>query len=246
MRSFLTQTAQVASLIPSQSSTWLELREQLCNADLKVVRDHLDRTVVDNPPAGKGPLGRRLEVCYAIRAGVNGMLDVARKTYKESLDDAVQLASDASDTTGRPVDLKWIAQADHFVFVSRAAMQGAFSIRRRGQGMQFLTPALQRQNVRIRSSFAAAMALSQQSARNILAECLARLDCLLRAAEAIGTLAVLTSLALRAREWQWSKPVSDSVLAVRQGRHAILEYLEPRSVAPNDALLQPGELQFVT
>ena len=246
LRHFLQQVDRVASLVPPRPDLLADIKTALSDCEIARVLQTIERSLTDGPSTGSGPLARRFEVCYAVRSGINGMLDMARTTYKESIDDAISLSAEMTTSAGRSVDLQWISQAEHFVFVSDRATAGAFNIRRRGKRQQFMTVALQRQNMRIRDSFADAAALSRETVDALTHEVLQSLACLLRAADALATLDFLATLAAHARDARWVQPEVDVGFLVRQGRHPVLEHIDPHRTTANDATLHRGELQFVT
>ena len=246
LRQFLHRLDQVAVLVPPSTIALQRLKTTISDPELGQVLAMIEETLSDSPATGTGPLARRFEVCYAVRSGINGMLDMARATYKESIDDAVALSATLSESSGRAVDLQWVSQAEHFVFVSAKAVAGAMNIRRRGNRQQFMTATLQRQNMRIRSSFADAAALSRDTIDALTRRVLERLACLLKAADALATLDFLTTLASHAHSARWIQPEVGIALAIRQGRHPILEHIDIHRTMANDATLLRGQLQFVT
>ncbi|KAH9860689.1 hypothetical protein J1614_012021 [Plenodomus biglobosus] len=63
----------------------------------EVWQSHLiDRVINTDTTYAKQPLELRNQRVYAVRSGVNGLLDVARTTYKEATEDAYQHSTELS------------------------------------------------------------------------------------------------------------------------------------------------------
>lgn len=60
------------------------------------VRNLIDGYINKDTAYAKQPLELRNQRNYAVKSGVNGLLDVARTTYKEAMEDAYQHALELS------------------------------------------------------------------------------------------------------------------------------------------------------
>lgn len=64
---------------------------QLCAPEnIRPVQDLIDAIINEDTAYARQPLELRNQRTYAVKSGVNGLLDVARMTYKEALEDAYQ------------------------------------------------------------------------------------------------------------------------------------------------------------
>lgn len=50
---------------------------------------------------------KRIQECFAVRAGIDGMLDVARRTYLETIEKIHQVSHKYKDTLEIPVRLNY-------------------------------------------------------------------------------------------------------------------------------------------
>lgn len=65
--------------------------DQLCSPEnIKPVQELIDTIINEDTAYARQPLELRNQRTYAVKSGVNGLLDVARMTYKEALEDAYQ------------------------------------------------------------------------------------------------------------------------------------------------------------
>lgn len=62
----------------------------------------IDRVINEDTTYARQPLELRNQRVYAVKSGVNGLLDVARTTYKEATEDAYQHSSELSSKKAHP------------------------------------------------------------------------------------------------------------------------------------------------
>jgi DNA mismatch repair protein MSH4 len=73
---------------------------QLCAPENIVpIQELVDSVINEDTTYAKQPLELRNQRTYAVNSGVNGLLDVARTTYKEAMEDAYEHASELSRKT---------------------------------------------------------------------------------------------------------------------------------------------------
>jgi DNA mismatch repair protein MSH4 len=60
------------------------------------VQELIDSVINEDTAYSRQPLELRNQRTYAVKSGVNGLLDVARMTYKEAMADAYQHATELS------------------------------------------------------------------------------------------------------------------------------------------------------
>jgi len=64
---------------------------QLCAPEnVAPIQELIDRVINEDTTYARQPLELRNQRIYAVKSGVNGLLDVARTTYKEASEDAYQ------------------------------------------------------------------------------------------------------------------------------------------------------------
>ena len=54
------------------------------------MQEKINEAINEDTTYARQPLELRNQRSYAVKSGVNGLLDVARTTYKEAIDDAYQ------------------------------------------------------------------------------------------------------------------------------------------------------------
>jgi DNA mismatch repair protein MSH4 len=89
-------------------STMLQEIRNLCSAEnVDPVQDLISEALNEDTTFAKQPLDLRNQRTYAVRSGVNGLLDVARQTYKEAMTDALQHIADLSEEHNLPLQTKF-------------------------------------------------------------------------------------------------------------------------------------------
>lgn len=83
----------IEDMLKGYELKWL----QLCAPEnIRPVQDLIDSVVNEDTTYARQPLELRNQRTYAVKSGVNGLLDVARTTYKEAMEDAYQHATELS------------------------------------------------------------------------------------------------------------------------------------------------------
>lgn len=91
MKSFLEATPELHQALTSARSVLLAKIRDNCHPELtNPVLDSIRRVIEADVTYMKSPLDLRNQRTFAVKPGVNGMLDVARQTYKELTEDIHQ------------------------------------------------------------------------------------------------------------------------------------------------------------
>lgn len=72
------------------------IRELCAPENVAPIQELIDRVINEDTTYAKQPLELRNQRVYAVRSGVNGLLDVARTTYKEASEDAYHHCTELS------------------------------------------------------------------------------------------------------------------------------------------------------
>ena len=82
----------------------------------------LQEIICDEARAAKGVGAMRLQRCIAIKSGINGVLDVARQTFCELVDDIESLVRQMSEVHGLPMRMGFNVQRGYHVQVKRSEL----------------------------------------------------------------------------------------------------------------------------
>ncbi|WWC89183.1 uncharacterized protein L201_004101 [Kwoniella dendrophila CBS 6074] len=173
---------------------------------------------------------------YAVKAEFNHLLDVARKTYKENLDDIEQLERDfegmyAGDQT---VDVLNIGTEQHSLQCRLEPVENKFRLTLTNQEVDGKALPSECINVQYKKN-------NGEIVTELLASVVADIRGLYRSSDAIAKLDVLACFA----ELASFRPEFSDTIAVKAGRHPILDQtLGSGDCVPNDIYAVQGHASF--
>jgi DNA mismatch repair protein MSH4 len=84
------------ALTGTGSSMLNNIRELCAPENVTPIQELIARVINEDTTFARQPLELRNQRVYAVKSGVNGLLDVARTTYKEASEDAYQHCTELS------------------------------------------------------------------------------------------------------------------------------------------------------
>ena len=217
--------------------------ERIANFD--GLLDDLRRTLVDEPPALLGDGG-------AIRPEADAELAECVLLRTDARSRLSELEERERERTGiKGLRIKYASAFGYAIEVSKAHAGSVPSDYVRKQtlttGERYVTPELKELELAISTAQARQQRLEQRLFDALLDRIAARADDLLEAAQAIAEIDVLASLAQCAAERGYVRPqfVDESVILIEEGRHPVMDALEPSRFVPNDAVLRADGHRFI-
>ncbi|OAC99555.1 hypothetical protein MUCCIDRAFT_42353 [Mucor lusitanicus CBS 277.49] len=203
----------------------------------------------------KSSLGIRNQKCYAVKSGVNGLLDVARQTYKETTEDIYELITNYGEAYKLKIKLEYTASRGYSIsmpinqLTNGAQLPNVFiNVIQKKKTIQFTTLELLQKNNRLNESMTEVFLMSEKTVTQLLEIFRNHINALYKASEAIALLDFLTSLATyNLNSTNLVRPEFSNTLAIKSGRHPILECILLVPVVPNDTFTSlSSSFQFVT
>ncbi|XP_063933913.1 mutS protein homolog 4-like [Zophobas morio] len=105
------------SLEPATSSLLHAYWESLDDYRFQDIKNLIGEVVNDDSQYTQGFVNMRAQKCFAIRKGKNGLLDVARQTYTESLQDVQDLASEYEKKYELPFKVSFAKSKGFYLFL---------------------------------------------------------------------------------------------------------------------------------
>ncbi|KAG1103377.1 hypothetical protein G6F42_017230 [Rhizopus arrhizus] len=150
-----------------------ELLRTIYNILSNQVFDELEKAInnVINQDIGieKSSLGIRNQKCYAVKSGVNGLLDVARQTYKETTEDIYDLITTYGETFKFKIKLEYTASRGYSIsmptsqLVDGAQLPDVFiNVVQKKKTLQFTTLELLQKNSRLNESMTEVFLMSEK------------------------------------------------------------------------------------
>ncbi len=205
----------------------------------------LQRTLVDDPPAQIADGGvirpaadEELAACAALRADARGRLSDLEERERER-------------TGIKSLKVKYASAFGYAIEVSKsnAAQVPADYVRKQTltNGERYVTPELKELEIEISSAQSRQLRIEERLFGELVERVALRVDELLGTAEALAELDVLCSLAQCAAERGYVRPefVEESLVAIEEGRHPVMEAILRTHFVPNDINLRAKEHRFI-
>ena len=241
------------ALASVQSDLLKAIAEQCAPSQTEETQQLIDQTINEDVTYQSQPLDLRNQRTYAVRSGVNGLLDVARQTYKESNADAYQLVVDLGTEHGLALDLKYEAARQYYIriptseLVDRDLPLVFINVFRKKNMIECQTLDLLKWNQKIIDSHHEVIQMSDQSIQSLVAAIREDMSPLFKIGEAIALLDMMASFAQLVTTQNYTRPEMTSTLAIKSGRHPIHEKIHADRYVPNDAYAtQQSRFQIIT
>ncbi|KAJ4477826.1 muts domain V-domain-containing protein [Lentinula edodes] len=245
------------SLENTKSQLLRIIRDMLLDERLEKI-DSLIRASLneDTAPTKHGIAAVNARV-YAVKANHNRLLDVARETYKENVGDIYSLCNALTQTHEIPLTL--VYQESGFVFSMKKTdlegelPKGFINVTLKKGKWQFSSMELKKMNARMQDALDETLILSDKLVvflavgtlseviyllriiQDLVTEILVNVGALYKASEAVALVDMLWSFSHSAIMRNYVRPEFTGTLAVKSGRHPILETVQSAgTLVPND------------
>ncbi|SCV71962.1 BQ2448_4656 [Microbotryum intermedium] len=257
LRSLLSALPGIRSALRHSESQLLKsiysiLSDPRADQMLDIISATLNDDAVGPQPGGA--LKVRNARIYAIKAEKKLLLDVARETYKEALNDAFERSEELKKQHGIEMTLQY--SSGNFVYTcpqteleGRAAPAGFINLTSRGNKIEFSTLDLRAQSTKIRETVQEIFLLSDEVLDDVLDELRGSIACLYRCSEAIAMLDMVASFALLSASGEYVRPEWTDTLAIKSGRNPLHEHfrLSDGPFVPNDTYVsEASSFQLIT
>ena len=175
-----------------------------------------------------------------MESGVNGLLDVARQTYKEGTSDAYELITELGTEHALALDVKYEPARKFFIRISTADLAGRelpsvfINVFRRKNLVECQTLDLLKINQKIADSHHEVLQMSDENVQKLLDEIRLDIAPLFKISEAIGILDMVAAFAHLVTTYDYCQPELTDVLAIKSGRHPIRERIDKEKYISND------------
>ncbi|XP_022081598.1 mutS protein homolog 4-like isoform X1 [Acanthaster planci] len=194
--------------------------------------ENIHMVINDGTRYQKGILNMRTQKCFAVKPNINGLLDVARRTYTEIVDDISDLISQLGEQYHLPLKTSYSSNRGFFIQlycgsknpVSPNSLPPIFTkVVKARNTISFTTPDLIKLNDRIRESLNEIYLMTNTVVSELLNEIREHVGCLYKLAECVSTLDMLVAFAHACTLSEYVRPDFTDTLAIKNGRHPILD-----------------------
>ncbi|UJO15955.1 MutS 4 [Fulvia fulva] len=228
------------ALTGARSPMLLTIQTNCASENTVTVQELINNTINEDTTYAKQPLDFRNQRTYAVKSGVNGLLDVARQTYKESMTDALQHISDLAEEHNLPLQTKFDNVRQFYLRLSADELQDRnlpaifVNVYRKKDIIECQTMTLVKLSQKIGDAHNEVLLMSDQSVRDLIESVREHMFSLFRICESIAMLDMLTGFAHLVSIQNYVRPMIGESLAIRAGRHPIREKIHNTKFIPND------------
>eukprot|EP01147_Barroeca_monosierra_P002107 gene2107-5154_t len=210
----------------------------LTDVGFNAITTVINTVIHDDATIDQGALKKRNQHIYAVKEGVHGMLDVARRTYSEVVADITELCQQLGEQYDIDLQLEYSAQRSfYFVAPNSTELPNIFQqVSRSKQKVTLLTKELQQMNTRLCESMQEVFTLTNTICSDLYAEIRIHLGCLYRLTEIVRY--TVPAVVAEAPSSNFVQPEFSDTLAVKSALHPMLFHFKKNrnqnTMTPND------------
>ncbi|EME80300.1 uncharacterized protein MYCFIDRAFT_189891 [Pseudocercospora fijiensis CIRAD86] len=257
LKHFVTLIRPVFESLTGSRSEMLQEIQRLCSPEnVDNVLDLINSTINEDTTFAHQPLDLRNQRIYAVKSGINGLLDVARQTYKEAMTDAMQHIADMGEEHKLPFITKYENGRQFYLrlrvdeLADRTLPAVFINVYRRKDMIECQTLDLVKRNQKIVDAHIEVLNMSDKSVRELIVNLREHMSGMFKICECVAMLDMLASFAHIVALQDYVRPVMSATLAIRAGRHPIKENLQRNNntkYIPNDVYAtQQTRFQIIT
>ncbi|XP_068674746.1 mutS protein homolog 4-like [Montipora foliosa] len=223
--------------------------ESLNDSRFSTIMERIQTVIHDDTRYQKGTLNMRTQKCFAVKPHINGLLDVARRTYTEIVDDITEMIKQLGEKHNLPLKTGFNATRGFFVQltlnrdqdIDLKSLPGEFlkTVKARSV-VSFTTVDLIKLNDRIKESLNEIYLMTNVVVSELLGEIREHVGCLYKLAELVSVLDMLVSFAHLCTLSNYVRPEFTDTLAIKDGRHPILDKILPEPPVANNTYCTEG------
>ncbi|TAQ88758.1 hypothetical protein B7494_g2910 [Chlorociboria aeruginascens] len=229
------------SLAGARSNLLIMIRDNCRSQKIEPAMHLISKSINDDATYQTRALDLRNQRTYA--SGVNGLLDVARQTFKEATADVHQHISDINQKYEMQAETKFETSRKYWLKISENDFDGRevpdiFINRFLKKGyMECQTLDLVKLNQRIEDSHHEVVLMSDKTIQVLLDEIRAEIPILFKVCESIAMLDLITSFTqISTKNGQYCRPEMLDSLTIEHGRHPIREKFSAKEFVPNTVM----------
>ncbi|KAG3164895.1 DNA mismatch repair protein [Phytophthora idaei] len=213
------------------------------------IKADIERVVNNRVKVCRSAAQKRIQECFAVRAGVDGMLDVARRTYLDTIEKIHEVVHTYKENLGIPIRLNYTARRGYHLAVPVNTKDLPASFIERVATKTVIccsTKPLVSLNVRLNEALTAVYKLSNDVIQQLLDKIRPRASTMHAMVESIALLDMLLSfvnvVALSPPDQSYTRPTvtEHGNMIIKKGRHPLVErVLKDRAYIPSDTFFDP-------
>ncbi|KAI9788486.1 MAG: MutS protein msh4 [Piccolia ochrophora] len=215
-----------------------------------MIRDNIN----DDVTYQQKPLDLKNQRTYAVRSGVNGLLDVARQTFKDANADVYELCTELQQAHELGLEVRYDTARQFYLRFSASELDGRnldpifVNVFRKKNMIECQTLELMKRNQRIADSHAEVILMSDELIQNLIENLRHEISVLFKLSEGLAMLDMsVCSFGQLVTTYDYVRPELTETLAIQAGRHPIREKIQAGRFVPNDVYAtQQRRFQIIT
>ncbi|XP_050558048.1 mutS protein homolog 4-like isoform X4 [Spodoptera frugiperda] len=239
----------VEALNGAASGRLRKIKMDFENPHYNEIAERIKRIIQDDAHLEKGAMGS-LQRCFAVKPDINGLLDVARRTYSELIEDIQKIVEQLSETYDLTLRLNQnMMKGFHIVLPLAPKSRRCFNIEdlppifiqvhHSGASVTMTTEELVVLNQQAKESLNEIQKMSNIVISSLLKELRPFMPSLYTLCENVAELDVLLALAQASSVGSYIRSEFNSYMDVRNSVHPLLDYNSQVLPVPNDILATP-------
>ncbi|KAM9801441.1 mutS protein homolog 4 [Neosynchiropus ocellatus] len=213
-----------------------------------LILKQIHTVISDDTTYVRGILDMRTQKCFAVRPNINEFLDIARRAYTEIVEDIADLVDLMAEKYGLPLRTSFSSSRGFFVQVKLdgntlpdGRLPAEFiKVTRNKDNYGFTTSDLMKLNDRCDHALREIYHMSSVVVGRLLSTVHENIHCLYKLSEAVSMLDMLLSLANACTLSDYVRPEFTDTLAIKGGRHPILERMSGQQTVANNSFVSEG------
>lgn len=241
------------ALTGARCSLLQDIRSLCASELLEPIQELIDDTMNEDTTYAKQPLDLRNQRTYAVKSGVNGLLDVARQTYKEAMTDAIQHITDLAEEHNLPLQTKFENPRQFYMRLPASELAerdlpAVFcNVIKKKDMIECQTLDLMKRNQKIADSTNEVLLMSDKAISELIAAVRQHMSVLFKICEGVAILDMISAFAQLVTSQDYVRPAITDTLAIQAGRHPIREKIHITKFVPNDVYAtQQNRFQIIT
>ncbi|XP_039522600.1 mutS protein homolog 4 isoform X2 [Pimephales promelas] len=212
------------------------------------ILDQIKSLINDDTSYMKGSLTMRTQKCYAVRPNVSEFLDIARRAYTEVIDDIAELVAQLGEKYSLPLRTSFNKARGFFIQMRLEGVvlpagklpEEFIKVTRQKNNCSFTTVDLMKMNDHCEEALKDIFHMSYVVVSKLLNEVYENIYCLYKLSDAVSMLDMILSLAHACTVSNYVRPEFTDTLAIKQGRHPILERISVQEPIANNIYISEG------
>ncbi|CAG9102929.1 unnamed protein product [Plutella xylostella] len=227
------------------------MRLEFENPNYQDIADRIRTIIQDDAHLEKGAMGS-LQRCFAVKPEINGLLDVARRTYSELIEDIQKIVEQLSETYDLPIRLNQnVLKGFHIVLPIAPRNRRNFRVEdlpdifiqvsNSGASVSMSTEELVVLDQQAKEALNEIQKMSNIVISGLIKDLRPHMSSLYKLCENVAELDILIALAHASIAGSYIRPEFSNYMDVRNSVHPLLDYNSQTMPVPNDIYASPEQ-----